>query len=147
MLHALPFHSVLVLLASVHGMRVQERCAQYEPDTVTVSGFLTDSIYAGPPEFESVARGDAPERVLLLVLDRPLCVQADSSSEVNNEAERGILRLQVFAYSENTIATQQLDSLARTKTRVRLRGTLFHAVTAHHRTPVLMVVTQVRGVR
>ena len=45
-----------------------------KPDAkATVSGELTVQIFAGPPNYESIAKGDAEEKALILELPRRLC--------------------------------------------------------------------------
>lgn len=42
--------------------------------TVSLAGRLAHQTYPGPPDYESVAKGDAPRVIWVLLLDRPLCV-------------------------------------------------------------------------
>jgi hypothetical protein len=68
----------------------------------------------------------------LLLLDSPICVaQADDI----NEAERDQLLVQLNAGPEKFGSEQQLSGK-----RVQARGTLYHAHTAHHHTPLILTV-------
>jgi hypothetical protein len=54
-------------------------CDRYMQDTVALAGRLTWRVYAGRPNYESVASGDQPDTVIVLRLDRPLCTQASET--------------------------------------------------------------------
>lgn len=47
-------------------------CFDYGP--IQLSGTLVRQTYAGPPDYESVTKGDAPVTIWVLSLDRTLCV-------------------------------------------------------------------------
>ncbi|HEY5760933.1 MAG TPA: DUF4431 domain-containing protein [Steroidobacter sp.] len=51
-------------------------CLQYGP--IQIAGMLVQHTYAGPPDYESVTKGDAPLTVWKLQLDERICVDADS---------------------------------------------------------------------
>lgn len=50
----------------------QGRCLKYE--TVSLTGTLVRQTYAGPPDYESVTKGDRPQVIWVLQLDRTVCV-------------------------------------------------------------------------
>ena len=104
----------------------------YEPDIVRLTGILRESTCPGPPEYESVERGDAPEHIFVLVLDSPIHV-CDIPPKENswNEPEDNVSEIQVAA---STRDTQHLVGK-----HVAITGSLFHAITAHHRTEVVMI--------
>ena len=45
-----------------------QRCLTYEPTAVVVYGKLRRHRFAGPPNYESVAKGDVPENVAVCIL-------------------------------------------------------------------------------
>ena len=47
-------------------------CLEYE--IVSLSGTLVRQTYPGPPDYESVTKGDEPQVVWVLLLDRRICV-------------------------------------------------------------------------
>ena len=51
-------------------------CLEYE--IVSLSGTLVRQTYPGPPDYESVTKGDEPRVIWVLLLDRRICV-ADSN--------------------------------------------------------------------
>lgn len=108
----------------------------YEPEEVEVSGLLHESIYPGPPEYMSVENGDSSEKVVILALEKPINVAIKSGKGADgdfNVLEKGVRELQVV-FSDSVPSMQQM------KEEVILRGTLYHAETAHHRRRVLMMV-------
>jgi len=50
-------------------------CLQYGP--VRIPGTLVRQTYAGPPDYESVTKGDQPRVIWILQLDGRTCVDAD----------------------------------------------------------------------
>jgi len=125
------------LLALFVAAPAQAQCLSYVA-RVRVEGTLERKTFPGPPNYESVAAGDVPERVWLLRLDTPACVAADrtDSSGVN-------------AAVSNLRAVQLLLTDVQYRTyakwvggRAVLTGKLFGAITAHHHTPVLLDMVQ-----
>jgi hypothetical protein len=51
-------------------------CLQYGP--IQIAGMLVQHTYAGPPDYESVTKGDAPVTVWKLQLDQRICVDANT---------------------------------------------------------------------
>lgn len=57
-------------------------CLDYGP--LTLNGRLVRQTYAGPPDYESVTKGDAPIAIWVLQLDRIVCV-IDSAGRYSKE--------------------------------------------------------------
>ena len=93
--------------------------------------------FPGPPNYVSIAQGDYPEEVLILRLDRAVCVSSDPSSTTNSRGHSGLTELQLV------VPRDDVRSLI--GRRVRASGTLFAAQTDHHRTPVVLQVSAIRG--
>jgi hypothetical protein len=101
---------------------------------VQLTGTLERRTFPGPPEFESIAAGDAPETVWLLRLDAPVCVARDHKDESGINAGASSLKQVQLLLNQD-----QYKLYAKwIGTRVTLRGKLFGAATAHHRTAVLL---------
>lgn len=62
-------------------------CLEYE--RVSLSGTLVRQIYPGPPDYESVTKGDEALTIWVLLLDKRICVAA-SSSRYSRQYEREI---------------------------------------------------------
>jgi hypothetical protein len=55
---------------------------------VSLTGTVVRQVYAGPPDYESVTKGDEPQTIWILQLDRSVCVEAVSgSTRLYNERE------------------------------------------------------------
>ena len=69
--------SVIALLAvAAPAAALEFSCLQYGP--IQIAGMLVQHTYAGPPDYESVTKGDAPLTVWKLQLDERICVDADT---------------------------------------------------------------------
>lgn len=93
---------------------------------VELTGFLLDGVFPGPPEYESVAHGDAALHARLLYLDEPVCV-----SGANGEDAEPIEATELVQITCQ-IADDKLGQ------SVSIKGTLFPAHTGYHRTPALL---------
>jgi len=111
-------------------------CLAYEPDTVSITGVLTRKTFPGPPNYESVKQGDAPETGFYLVPGSAICMVASSDSDSNNIAMDGVRLVQLV-----------LDEAGYARLRpklgqqVTLQGTLFAEFTGYHHAPLLLRVT------
>ena len=109
----------------------------YEPEEVELSGMLYKATYPGPPEYTSVEMGDRPEEATIFALKDPIDVESKEEDEFN-EPEKGVRELQVVFLDAEPSAHQM-------KQEITLRGTLYHAHTAHHHRRVLMMVNSFRS--
>lgn len=111
-------------------------CLSYEPSVVQLNGKIVRKIFPGPPNYESIERGDKAEQVWLLVLTQPICVEQDKEDPDLNPAQKDVRQIQlVFGDSGAFEKYRGLPS-----TKVTATGTLFGGHTGHHRTPVLLTV-------
>ncbi len=112
-------------------------CLSYEPSVVTVSGVIRKIDFPGPPQYESIAKGDTRETYLVLKLSQAVCTLADKN-DIGNEAESNVTEIQLVLDPAKYDKYRKLLSLP-----VNVRGTLFHAITGHHHTPVLLNVSEI----
>jgi len=108
----------------------------YEPEEVELRGILYEEVYPGPPEYTSVEMGDRLEKTVFLTLKEPINVELKKNAEqedIFNTPEKGVRELQVV-FSNSKPSVHQI------KQEVSLKGTLYHAHTAHHHRRVLMMV-------
>lgn len=107
---------------------------QYEPAISVLTGTLKTENFWGPPGYGEDTLTDMKENCAMLVLDQPIDVLADTSGEFNQAADNvGIIQL---------ASTIKLDSYV--GKQVEIKGELFGAQTAHHHTPVLLDVKDVK---
>lgn len=51
-------------------------CLEYGP--IQLAGTLVRQTYAGPPDYESITKGDEPQVIWILQLDQRVCVDANA---------------------------------------------------------------------
>ena len=104
----------------------------YGPAIVTVSGVVVRDTFPGPPNFESVSRGDEAEAYWVLELAMPVYVRPSS----DEGAEDSVSRMQLVF---KDVADYDKYRLL-LGNGVNVTGTLMHAMSAHHHTKVLIIV-------
>src|SRR5947208_9517999 len=72
-----------------------DSCVHYRLSPVPLTGRLIRRTLPGPPNYESIARGDRPQVVDLLILDTPICTIADYQDSPNTDALQGQDTIQV----------------------------------------------------
>jgi len=79
---------VLLLTAASWSGSLAAHCLYY--GDVGLTGRLVQQTYPGPPDFESVTKGDAPLVIWILQLDYDACITSNSASYPNVYNEREI---------------------------------------------------------
>ena len=101
----------------------------------SVSGVLTVQLLAGPPNYESIAAGDAEERAFILELDQRLC--ADDGTFITPDSTFDRVQL-------TSDDPRNLDLMrAATGRRVDVSGEAFGSHTGHHHAPLVMFVSEI----
>ena len=116
-----------------------DSCYHYAPAPVALTGRLIQRTLPGPPNYESIARGDRPQVVDLLILDTPICTIADYKDCPNSDAFHGQDTIQVRRAEATWRDVRRL-----TGQRVTVTGTLAEWALGPDRTPVLIDPTAVR---
>jgi len=98
--------------------------------TATVSGVLTSQIFAGPPNYESIAHGDAEETAFILELPERLCANDGTWIDSTTTFDR------VHVFSDIPALMAVLK--AAVGRNVTVHGEAFGANTAHHRAPLVL---------
>lgn len=147
--------SLFFLLATSGAIQAQEKgpqgtqksrdskpqgCLSYEPATVTLKGTISRKTFPGPPNYESVKEGDQPETYWVLHLTQPICVER--GADLDDVPEEDVSDLQLVWRGE-----QYARNLKLLNKRVVISGKLFHSITGHHHTTVLIDVTEIRGLK
>ena len=129
---------LLALLVTLPALSTEatEQCITYEPNTISLYGRITRKVFAGPPNYENVAKGDEAEQVWVLRLNRPVCVAASAQWE----AEANVSEIQLV-FGEGSSQYNRYESLLGKK--VVAKGRLFQAHTGHHHTKVLLTVRSI----
>ena len=113
----------------------QYQCLSYEPAVVTLSGTLVRKTFPGPPNYESIKKGDRPESSWFLDLSKSVCVNESTPEPDLNPKQSGIREIQLVVKPEQYQQHKELVGK-----EVRVTGTLFGEHTGHHHTPVLLTV-------
>jgi hypothetical protein len=129
---------IVLLLTSVVAWPQQAgstgNCLQYGPSVVKLTGTLIRRTFPGPPNYESVRKGDRAETSWFLELPRPVCVDEDKTDNLS-PAQNNVGRIQLVVSQEDYTRYHGLVGK-----RVVATGTLFGEHTGHHHTPVLLTV-------
>src|SRR5437899_11900138 len=115
-----------------------DSCYHYRPASVALTGRLIQRTLPGPPNYQSIARGDRPDIVDFLILDAPICTIADYKDSPNTDVFRG----QDTIHVRRAEATWH-DVRRLTGQRVTVRGTLAEWGLGTDRTPVVIDPTAV----
>jgi hypothetical protein len=113
-------------------------CLKYQPVTVALAGTISVRDAFGPPGYGEDPKHDKKEKYLLLTLDAPICVEGNPKDDANSQSESNVTAVQMLYLDKHPFHKKWLNK------HVSVTGTLFHAITGHHRTPVLIEVTQTR---
>lgn len=111
-------------------------CLSYEPAVVSLKGTLVRKTFPGPPNYESVSKGDAAETYWLLRLAQPICVDANTKEPDLGGPHTDLRLIQLVVKPQ-----VYKNKAALVGKSVVASGTLFEAITGHHHTPVLLTVT------
>jgi len=120
---------------------VAESCYHYRPASVSLTGRLIQRTLPGPPNYQSIARGDRPQVVDLLILDAPICTIPDYKDSPNTDAFQGQDTIQVRRAESTWREVRRLSGR-----RVVVTGTLAEWALGPDRTPVVIDPTEVRSV-
>ena len=132
---------LILLLTGVTGLSQLEPagCLSYEPALVALHGTLTRRTFAGPPNYEDIRKGDKAETFLFLNLVSPTCVNEDKAEPDLNPSQKNIRRVQLVLVEAG--AHDRVKALLGKS--VVVTGTLFGGITAHHHTPVLLMIKSI----
>ena len=108
-------------------------CLSYEPTVVKIAGTLTRKTFPGPPNYESVRRGDRAETYWFVELHAPVCVTEDKADPDLNPSQDRVGKIQLVLDPD---AYKTYKGLV--DGEVVATGSLFGAHTGHHHTPVLL---------
>ncbi|MBK8246697.1 MAG: hypothetical protein IPK85_04780 [Gemmatimonadetes bacterium] len=104
-------------------------CIALETDSVRLEGQVIARVYPGRPNYESLAKGDEPDSVIVLRVTRPVCVRHGSA---DRSVRTNVRELQLFLTREDFLKARSLVGRA-----VTLSGTIAEAVWGWHHLPFL----------
>ena len=128
----------LLVIAGCCSYANAQGCLEYGP-SISLTGTLRSQAFAGPPNYESIRRGDRKETAIILTLVISICTAGNDSAGID-VSETGIREMQLVVIRPADWKTIR----RRMGKRVTVTGTLFHSITGHHRTKVLIDVANIR---
>jgi len=112
------------------------RCHEYGPAIVTLTGTVARHMEYGPPNYGEDPAHDAKEVYWYLQLDDPICVNGKKDRSEEMEGEKSVGKIQIVYLDGYPKGDKWINH------RASITGTLFHAVTGHHHTKVLIEARQ-----
>jgi hypothetical protein len=112
-----------------------------QANNLSFEGILNYRIFAGPPNYEDVRKGDAPEPTYILTLPEPICASGDEFVDQSDKFNE----VQIFPESSDKAAQALSRDLRRlVGKRVVVEGTSpFGAHTGHHHAPLMLPITRI----
>jgi len=112
-----------------------------QTNVLSLEGTLNYRIFAGPPNYEDVRKGDTPEPTYILTLAEPMCASGDEFLDPRDKFSQ----VQIFPESSDKAATALSRDLRRwIGKRVVVEGTSpFGAHTGHHHAPLMLPITRI----
>src|SRR6478672_9306523 len=140
----LPFAPVLLLIGLTLGLASAANAACLDlkqTNVLSFEGTLNYRIFAGPPNYEDVRKGDTPEPTYILTLAEPICASGDEFVDPRDKFSQ----VQIFPESSDKAATALSRDLRRwIGKRVVVEGTPpFGAHTGHHHAPLMLPITRI----
>lgn len=110
---------------------------KYEPAIVELRGKLKIEPKFGPPGYGETPAEDEKTYICVLKLDVPVDVLGDSASDTNTETVTNVEEIQLSTSEESVFRD------CRAGKNAVVQGTLFHSITGHHYTDVLMTLNKI----
>jgi hypothetical protein len=118
----------------------KNQAVYYEPNPVTLIGFVKHITFPGPPNYESIKEGDLNETGPYLILKNPIdAYPAPNRTEMDNndELEKNVSILQI-------VMPQNIPwKKVKEGNYVRIHGTLFRRLSGHNHSRVLIEVKSI----
>lgn len=129
--------STFVALSLVARVGLGE-CLGWSSRSESVRGTVVRETHPGPPNYQSVESGDAPETYWFLQLEAPICIAGVDEDGVEEE-ESGVDKVQLL------LGPEQYDEFRSFLDReVVATGRLVASQTGHHHASVLLEVSGMR---
>ncbi len=116
---------------------VAASCLHYGGSPVTLSGKVKLQTFFGPPNFGENPDTDSRETQAILLLEKPVCVEANPKDY--EEAEQNQREVTLVPLGKENLKDYEGK-------QILVLGTLYHAHTGHHHTPVLIEIKRIENV-
>ena len=132
----------LSLCLSIPALSANAACVDLrQMGALSFEGALSYRIFAGPPNYEDVRKGDTPEPAYILSLDAPVCASGDEFIDPGKSFDK----VQVYPAESNGSGHalwRDLRQLA--GKRVSVEGkSAFGAHNGHHHAPLLLPISAI----
>lgn len=132
----------VILFATFLSMSSFAECLKDGQD-ITFTGTVSRETFPGPPNYESIDDGDAPETYWILTISTPQCVTAESMENgALYEVEKSTTRFQL-SFEDTNIYKLQKNLVGN---GAIVEGQLFAGQSGHHHTKVLISVKSIKPV-
>lgn len=108
-------------------------CLSYSPSVVTLEGRFLGKTFPGPPHYRSILKGDKPEKLLVLQLRKPICLNEDSTKPKWNRTQSDVKEVELVLERDQL---KKYDALVGSS--VVVTGEL-SSVSLHNFTPVYLI--------
>lgn len=140
----LPFAPVLSLIGLTLGLASAANAACLDlkqTNVLSFEGTLNYRIFAGPPNYEDVRKGDTPEPTYILTLAESICANGDEFVDPRDKFDQ----VQIFPESSDKAAPALSRDLRRWigKQVVVEGASPFGAHTGHHHAPLMLPITRI----
>jgi hypothetical protein len=108
------------------------KCLEYGPAIVSLTGTIVSQMQYGPPNYGEDPAHDAKEVYWYLQLDDPVCVNGRKDHSEEMQGEQNVRKVQIVYLTGYPKGGNWINK------RASITGTLFHAITGHHHTKVLI---------
>src|ERR1700730_2567012 len=132
----------LILALSFSAASAHAACINVkEASSLSFQGALAYRIFAGPPNYEDVRKGDTPEPAYILTLNAPICAAGDEFLNPQQSFDK----IQVYpAESDGAGHALWRDLRQLVGKRVYVEGkSAFGAHTGHHHAPLQLPITRI----
>ena len=140
----LPFAPVLLLIGLTLGLASAANAACLDlkqTNVLSFEGTLNYRMFAGPPNYEDVRKGDTPEPTYILTLAEPICASGDEFVDPRETFSQ----LQIFSDSSGKAALALSRDLRRWIGKLVVVDGIspFGAHTGHHHAPLMLPITRI----
>ena len=126
---------LLLALILISSSAAHSQCLRCDPTVVTLKGTIYAKDFPGPPNYESIRRGDERMRYWIFRLNNPICVEGD---DFDHSRVANVRELQLVFMDESFYPRYR--RYVRRHARFQVVGSLFHQQTGHHVTKILITV-------
>lgn len=138
------FLTLLLLRLAANASDEVPATVSYKPTEALLTGRLVRRVFPGPPNYESIAKGDKAERPLLLELEHPFTAKY---ADAPQDGPLTVKRIQVWsAHTGDSKEEAALEKIVASAVgqEVVVKADLSVATTGHHHTPVIGEIRQLK---